>query len=207
MHTIRNWIVENKQGRSLFYFRLYTINEISAGLYFDSNILFRITDARLALLIEQLVSYKIPIEKKDRIAEQLFILIKEIGYYEQFYFDDTVLDKTGKLNFFMYEFKQRFYLERLDKCYEVPISATHNPEIYAIVRKYFHLHKEVLFETTKPITQAAFECQLCTDELKQAYVEEYDEENAFYIYTDNTDKVSYFIINNNELKLVFDLKK
>ena len=207
MHTVRNWIVENKQGRSLFYFRLYTISEISADLYFDSNILFRIADARLILLLEQLVFHKIPLDKKERIAQQLFMLIRENSYYEQFYFEDDVLDKYGKINFSAYECIRHLLMERLDDSCLLPLSANSYSYLFFAARKHFHLHRDTIFESSKQITQLEFENQLCTDALKFAYVEVFDKGNVFYLYTDNTNIVSYFIINGNDIIFLFEVEK
>jgi hypothetical protein len=206
MNTIRNWLVSGAKGRNIFYFKLYTINNISGGLYFDSNILFRVSDTKLIDLIEQLVSHELPIQKKDAIAAELFEMIQKIEYYKQFYFDETVLDKNGRLNLSSYELMQKINAERLKDSNLLPISEYSYPELFTVFRTYFHLHKEEIMALTKQITKPAFEEQLVTALLKHHYIDAYDAGNVFYQYTGEAGDRTYFILNKHELLFAFDVK-
>ncbi|MFI4919945.1 MAG: hypothetical protein ACHP65_10365, partial [Legionellales bacterium] len=173
MNTIRNWLVSNTKGRNIFYFKLYTINEKSGSLYFDSNILFRASDTKLIDLIELLISYELPIQKKDALAAELFEMVQKIEYYKQFYFDETVLDKYGRLNLSSYELMQKINTERLKNCNLLPISKYSYPELFTPLRSHFHLHKEEIMASSQVITKSAFEEQLVTELLKYSYVYSY----------------------------------
>jgi hypothetical protein len=205
MNTIRNWLVSGTKGRSLFYFKLYTINEISGSLYFDSNILFRASDTKLIDLIELLISHELPIEKKDAIANELFEAVQKIEYYEQFYFDETVLDKNGRLNLSSYEVMQKINMERLENSRLLPISKYSYPELFTLLRTQFHLNLEEVMASSKVITKAAFEEQLITELLKYHYVYSYHADNVFYLYTGESGD-TYFIMNKGELLFAFDTK-
>jgi hypothetical protein len=205
MNTIRNWLVSGTKGRSLFYFKLYTINEISGSLYFDSNILFRASDTKLIDLIELLISPELPIEKKDAIASELFEAVQKIEYYERFYFDETVLDKNGRLNLSSYEVMQKINMERLESSRLLPISKYSYPELFTLLRTHFHLNLEEVMASSKLITKSEFEEQLVTELLKYSYVYSYKDDNVFYLYTGESGQ-TYFIMNKNELLFAFDTK-
>ena len=206
MNTIRNWLISGANGKNIFYFKLYTINEKSRGLYFDSNILFQASDIKLIDLIEQLVSHELPIEKKNAIAAELFERVQRIEYYNQFYFDETVLDKNGRLNLSSYELMQKINTERLKNSNLLPISKYSYPELFTILRTYFHLHKEEIKALTKQITKSEFEEQLVTALLKHHYIDSYDADNMFYQYTGEAGDRTYFILNKDELLFAFDTK-
>jgi len=205
MNTIRNWLISDTKGRNIFYFKLYTINEISASLYFDSNILFRVSDTKLIDFIELLVSYEMPIEKKNTIAAELFEMVQKIEYYKQFYFDETVLDKDGRLNLSSYELMQKLNAEKLKNSNLLPISKYSYPELFTTLRSHFHLNQEEIMASSQVITKSAFEEQLITELLKYSYVYSYKEDNVFYLYTSESGK-TYFILNKDELLFAFDTK-
>jgi hypothetical protein len=205
MNKIRNWLVSDAKGRNIFYFKLYTINEKSGSLYFDSNILFRVSDTKLIDLIEQLVSNELPIEKKNTVAAELFEMVQTIEYYKQFYFDETVLDKDGRLNLSSYELMQKINTERLKNSNLLPISKYSYPELFTILRTHFHLHKEEIMTSSQIITKSAFEEQLITELLKYSYVYSYKDDNVFYLYRGESGK-TYFILNKDELLFAFDTK-
>ncbi|HKC69118.1 MAG TPA: hypothetical protein VKG26_12860 [Bacteroidia bacterium] len=206
MNTIKNWLISNAKGRNIFYFKLYTINKISGSLYFDSNILFRVSDAKLIDLIELLVSHELPIEKKNTIAAELFEMIQKIEYYKQFYFDEAVLDKDGRLNLSSYELMQKINTERLKNSNLLPVSKYGYPELFTILRTHFHLHREEIMASSQLITKTAFEEQLVTALLKHHYMDSYDADNMFYQYTGEAGDRTYFILNKDELLFAFDVK-
>ncbi|HXD93891.1 MAG TPA: hypothetical protein VNX01_11815 [Bacteroidia bacterium] len=205
MNTIRNWLVSGAKGRNIFYFKLYTINEKSGGLYFDSNILFRASDTKLIDRIELLVSHELPIQKKDAIAANLFEMVQKIEYYKQFYFDETVLDKDGRLNLSSYELMQKLNTERLKNSNLLPISKYSYPELFVPLRSHFHLNQEEIMASSKVITKSAFEEQLITELLKYSYVYSYKDDNVFYLHTSEAGE-TYFILNKGELLFAFDTK-
>jgi hypothetical protein len=205
MNTIRNWLVSDAKGKNIFYFKLYTINKISGGLYFDSNILFRANDTKLIDCIELLVSHELPIKKKYAIAADLFEMVQKIDYYKQFYFDETVLDKDGRLNLSSYELMQKINTERLKNSNLLPISKYSYPELFTILRSHFHLNQEENMASSKVITKTAFEEQLTTALLKHHYIDSYDADNVFYLYTGESGE-TYFIMNKDELLFAFDTK-
>jgi|GEM_PF-2991598 hypothetical protein len=206
MNTIKNWLVSDAKGRSIFYFKLYTINEISASLYFDSSILFRASDTKLIDFIELLISHELPIEKKDAIASELFEAVQKIEYYEQFYFDETVLDKDGRLNLSSYEVMQKINMERLENSHLLPISKYSYRELFVVLRTHFHLNMEEVMACSKIITKSAFEEQLVTELLKYHYVYSYHADNVFYLYKGESAGDTYFIMNKGELLFAFDTK-
>jgi hypothetical protein len=205
MNKIRNWLVSDAKGRNIFFFKLYTINEKSGSLYFDSNILFRVSDTKLIDLIELLVSHELPIEKKNAIAAELFELVQTIEYYKQFYFDETVLDKDGRLNLSSYELMQKINTERLKNSNLLPVSKYSYPELFTTLRSHFHLHQEEIMAASQIITKSAFEEQLVTELLKYSYVYSYKEDNVFYLHVSESGK-TYFILNKDELTFAFDTK-
>ena len=147
-----------------------------------------------------------PIEKKNTIAAELFEMVQKIEYYKQFYFDETVLDKDGRLNLSSYELMQKLNTEKLKNSNLLPISKYSYPELFTVLRTYFHLHKEEIMALTKVITKPVFEEQLTTELLKYSYVYSYKDDNTFYLYINEAEGKTYFILNNDELLFAFDTK-
>ena len=146
-----------------------------------------------------------PIEKKNTIAAELFEMVQKIEYYKQFYFDETVLDKDGRLNLSSYELMQKLNAEKLKNSNLLPISKYSYPELFTTLRSHFHLNQEEIMASSQVITKSAFEEQLITELLKYSYVYSYKEDNVFYLYTSESGK-TYFILNKDELLFAFDTK-
>lgn len=204
MNSIKVWLVSNAGGRHIFYFELYTINKISGSLYFDSNLLFQVRHVKLLDLIELLIKHDLPLTEKEGIAAELFILIKKIKFYEQFYFDEIVLDKNGKLNIASYKVMDKLNTERLQNSYLMPLSAYSYPELFTVLKRHFHLHKDKIMSSSQVIIREAFEEQLINDPLKRHYLDTYNNSNMFYVYTDEKGEKTYFILNKDKLLFAFN---
>jgi hypothetical protein len=206
MNRVKYWVASDKNGRDIFYFGLYTMNKISDNLYFDSNLIFQGKHIRLVDLIEILVDRDFPMVKKDEVIAKLFEEIKEIEFYKEFYFHETVLDSNGKLNFSAYKFMNQFNCERLKDCYLVPLSNHRNPELFAELKCHYYLHEEEILSESIRIGQSRFEEQLTTDLLKQCYIDVYEPDNTYYLHCKEEGDKTFFILNNEKLLFAFEVK-
>jgi hypothetical protein len=175
-------------------------------LYFDSNLIFQGKHTRLVDLIEILVDRDFPMVKKDEVVAKLFEEIKEIEFYKEFYFHETVLDSNGKLNFSSYKYMSEFNCKRLKDYYGVPLSNHRNPELFMELKCYYYLHEEEILSESIRIDQSRFEEQLTTELLKQSYIDIYELGNIFYLHCREEGDKTFFILNDEKLLFAFEVK-
>jgi hypothetical protein len=209
METIRTWLVSDIAGRNIFYFELLKINATDDTLCFDSNISFQLKHKVIVDYIELLISNHLPDSTKDSIATQLFNLIKKIKCYQKFYFDESVLDKNGKLNMSNYKLIQELTFAKLkqEDEYNVPISNYSFPDLFRVFENYFCIHKHDIMKHSKIITKVKFEGQLTNDTLKHEYVTIYNKSNLYFLHESNQIYHTYFILRNQKLQLAFKVNK
>ncbi len=204
MVSIRKYVIsDDLTGRDLFYFEVFKQDDM---IFFDSNLVFK--TKKLKDLIELLISNDLPNETVEIIAAKLFTSVKRIKYYDQFYFDDCVLDKNGKLNFDSYKLLQQLNYEKLksDGEYDVPISRNNYPDLFAVVNNELCIHKNRVMKDSKSITKIQFEFHLINEPLKFEYVNVYDKDNKFYRHKSEEGYDTYFILRNKTLHLAFRTK-
>jgi hypothetical protein len=205
METIRTWIVSDINGRHIFFFELFKIVESDNTLCFDSNISFQPQHKIILDYIELLLSTHLPNSTKDSIAPQLFNLIKKIKYYQKFYFDESVLDKNGRLNMSSYKLIQELTFDRLKQEgeYNVPISNYNFPDLFRVFENYFCLHQHDIMQHSKIISKNKFESQLINEDLKHQYVNIYNQTNTYFLHKAEQGYYTYFILRNNKLLFAF----
>ena len=205
METIRTWMVSDRTGRNIFYFELFKINLADDTLCFDSNISFQLKHKVIVNYIELLLSNHLPDSTKNSIATQLFTIIKKIKYYQKFYFDESVLDKNGKLNMSSYKLIQEMTFDKLKQEgeYNVPISNYSFPDLFRVFENYFCIHKHDIMQHSKIISKNKFESQLINEELKHQYVNIYNQANIYFHHKAEQGYYTYFILRNNKLFFAF----
>lgn len=203
METIKTWMISNVAGRNIFYFEIFKQDDI---IYFDSNLVFK--TKKLKDLIELLISNDLPNETVEIIAAKLFTSVKRIKYYDQFYFDDSVLDKDGKLNINSYKLLQELNYEKMksDGEDDVPVSRNNYPGLFSVINNQLCIHKNRIMKDSKSITKIQFESHLINDPLKFEYVNVYDNANKFYRHKSEEGYDTYFVLRNKTLQLAFRAK-
>jgi len=204
METLRTWIVSDKDGRNIFYFELFTVGNENT-LCFDSNISFQPQHKLIIDYLELLLSTHLPNSTKDSIAPQLFNLIKKIKYYQKFYFDESVLDKNGRLNMSSYKLIQELTFAKLKQEgeYDVPISNYSFPDLFRVFENYFCNNKDDIMQHSIIISKIKFESQLINKELKNQYVNIYARTHTFFQHKAEQGYYTYFILKKNKLIFAF----
>ena len=206
METIKTWMVSDLNGRNLFHFEIFKQDGI---ILFDSNLVFRNEHNTIIECIELLISNHLPTETIDVVAAKLFTSVKRIKYYEQFFFDDSVLDKSGKLNANSYKLIQQLNYEKLksDGEYDVPISLTSYGDLFAVMNNQFCIHRKKIIHDSTRITKIEFESYLVNEDLKTQYVNVYDTANKFYRHKSVDEGYdTYYILKATTLLLAFRTK-
>lgn len=204
METFKTWMVSDLSGRNIFYFELFKI-ESDDKLFFDSNISFQLKHKGIIDHIEMLLSNHLPIATRDFIATLLFSQVQKIKCYSKFYFDESVLDKNGKLNMSSYKLIQQLTFEKLrqDGEYNVPISMYSFPDLFREFENYFCTHQQNLMRQSKIISKAKFESYLINDALKNQYVNIYNNSNMFFVHLSEQGYYTYFVMRRNKLQFAF----
>lgn len=208
METIRTWMVSDKNGRDIFFFELFKIGNENT-LYFDTNLSIQLEHKVIVEYIELLLSNYLPDSTKDSIALHLITLFKKIKYYHKFYFDESVLDKNGRLNMSSYKLIQEmtFNKLKLEDEYNVPISIYSFPDLFRVFENYFCIHKQEIMRHSKIISKIKFEGQLANDSLRNQYVTIYNKSNLYFLHESNQIYQTYFILRNHKLQFAFKVNK
>lgn len=204
METVKTWIISNKAGREIFFFELFKIDDT---LYFDSNLIIRNSHHNIIENIQLLLSDHLPLVTQEFIANQLFNNIKKNRYYDQFYFNDTVLNKDGKFNRNSYNIIQEIICNNIKNGeYYVPLSNSSYQDMFAVFSNYFYQNRRNIIRNSKPLSKSKFESNLVNEALQNHYVNIYDQSNCYNVHV-YEEYNTYFILRENKLLFAFKVPK
>jgi hypothetical protein len=203
METLKTWVISNKAGREIFFFELFKIDDT---LYFDSNLIIRNSHHNIIENIQLLLSDHLPIVTQEFIANQLFNNIKKNRYYDQFYFNESVLNKDGKLNLSNYKITQEIIINNImNSEYYVPLSDCSCQAMFAVLSNYFYKNERNITRNSKAITKSKFEANLVNETLQHTYVNIYHQSNSYNVHYEEYN--TYFILRENKLLFAFKAPK
>ncbi len=205
------YLMANSDGKDVLY---YNADEIYRGYPYQISVNTDYFNDALINYCERKLNESDLNEKIIRFYLKILYerFVKQTGY-GIFQLDNMIVDKEGKckiilLNYYLKQYKAFFQMPWTNVKKNVPYSQKYN------FREFCFLQRAVSeSDRTKEaieINRSHFECSLVTDDLKSAYVEEYNPNNIFYFEAAKKDedcyefiKEVYSMFSNGELKMFF----
>lgn len=205
---IKKWMVQSDEGKDIFFFELYYLNNIKECIYFDTNIELQAKHKKIVPLHMALMDATISSDERETIAQALFKMLKQYKSLRKFYYPEECLDKNGRLHIPTYGYvQQKKYKESNLKFDSLkPYSMGYNEDIFLKFKKLFYPMLKEIMLASKEIEKVVFEKELVTNSLDCAYVEVYSRKNKYFVFEDEKD-FTYFILKGNTLQLLFEKKK